>query len=144
LIWSRRNGTNGGGGGTSAGRDVVELTGGYYTSLEMATKAVAKIRSGKPILVSARLHAVQSNLDGNIATSRSRSAAPGVTVRYSHGYFAAAEPEPLVLKELIAKSRMELALSYDSQAKDIKLGLNATRCRGWAFRTKSERRSPST
>jgi VWFA-related protein len=112
--------------GARTGRDVAELTGGSYTSLDMATKALAKIDQASRFSYLLGYTPLNPNLDGQYRDVEVRVSRPGVTVRYSHGYFAAAEPEPLVLKELIAKSRMELALSYDSQAKDIKLGMNAT------------------
>jgi len=112
--------------GARSGRDIAELTGGSYTSLDMATKAVAKIDQASRFSYLLGYTPSNPNLDGNYRDVEVKVSRPGVTVRYSHGYFAAAEPEPLVLKELIAKSRMELALSYDSQAKDIKLGLTAT------------------
>ena len=121
------NGTTRTGGGSRSGHDVAELTGGYYTSLEMASKAVAKIDQASRFSYLLGYTPSDPNLDGKYRDVEVKVSRPGVTVRYSHGYFASAEPEPLVLKELIAMSRMELALSYDSQATDIKLGLNATR-----------------
>ena len=120
------NGTTRRGGGDRSGRDVAELTGGYYTSLEMATKAVAKIDQASRFSYLLGYTPSNPNLDGKYRDVEVKVSRPGVTVRYSHGYFAAAEPELLVLKDLIAKSRMEFALSYDSQARDIKLDLNAT------------------
>jgi hypothetical protein len=120
------NGTTRSGGGDRSGRDVVDLTGGYYTSLEMATKAVGKIDQASRFSYLLGYTPANPNLDGKYRDVEVKVSRPGVTVRYSHGYFAAAEPEPLVLKDLIAKSRVEFALSYDSQAKDIKLGLSAT------------------
>jgi len=120
------NGTTRSGGGDQAGRDVADLTGGYYTSLEMATKAVAKIDQASRFSYLLGYTPSNPNLDGKYRDVEVKVSRPGVTVRYSHGYFAAAEPEPLVLKELIAKSRLELALSYDSTAKDIKLDMTAT------------------
>jgi hypothetical protein len=112
--------------GSATGREVVELTGGSYTSLDMATKAVAKIDQASRFSYLLGYTPSNPDLDGKYRDVEVKVSRPGVTVRYSHGYFAAAEPEPLVLKELIAKTRVDLALSYDSQAKDIKLGLNAT------------------
>jgi hypothetical protein len=120
------NGTTRTGGGDPSGRDLVELTGGYYTSLEMATKAVAKIDQASRFSYLLGYTPFNPNLDGKYRDVEVKVSRPGVTVRYSHGYFASAEPEPLVLKDLIVKSRIELALSYDSTAKDIKLGLTAT------------------
>jgi hypothetical protein len=104
---------------------VAELTGGYYTSLEMATKAVAKIDQASRFSYLLGYTPSNPELDGKYRDVEVKVSRPGVTVRYSHGYFASAEPEPIVLKELLIKSRMELALSYDSTARDIKLGMTA-------------------
>jgi hypothetical protein len=46
---------------------------------------------------------------------------PGVTVRFRHGYFAAPEPPPLELEALVKRARIEAALAYEQQAKDIPL-----------------------
>jgi len=122
------NGTNarGGGGGSRSGRDVAELTGGYYTSVEMATKAVAKIDQATRFSYLLGYSPSNPVMDGRYRDVEVRVNRPDLTVRYRHGYFAAPEPPPLELKDLIAKSRIEAALSFESEAKDIKLGVNAS------------------
>jgi VWFA-related protein len=107
--------------GDPAGREVAELTGGYYTSLEMATKAVAKI--DELTRFSYLLGYTPSNpvLDGTFRDVQVTVNRPGVTVRFRHGYFAAPSPPPLELETLMKKARVEAALAYDQQAKDIPL-----------------------
>lgn len=51
---------------------------------------------------------------------------PGVTVRFRHGYFAAPEPPPLELEALVKRARIEAALAYDQEAKDIPLRVTVT------------------
>lgn len=129
------NGTNppgrggaggGGGGGSPNSRIVSELTGGYYTSVEMAAKAVAKIDQATRFSYLLGYAPVSQTLDGRYRDVEVKVNRGDVTVRYNHGYFASAEPPPLELKELVIKSRVEAALSYDSNAKDIPLTVKAT------------------
>jgi VWFA-related protein len=110
-----------GGGGDVPGREVAELTGGYYTSLEMATKAAAKVAETSRFSYLLGYTPSNPNLDGTFRDVAVTVNRPGVTVRYRHGYFAAPEPPPLELEKLIKKSRIETALAYDQQATDIPL-----------------------
>ncbi len=110
--------------GDPAGREVAELTGGFYSSLDMATKAVAKI--DELTRFSYLLGYTPSNpaLDGTFRDVEVTVNRPGVIVRFRHGYFAADEPPPLELEALVKRSRIETALAYDQQAKDIPLTVN--------------------
>ena len=115
------NGTGPRSSGDPAGREVAERTGGFYSSLDMATKAVAKIDESTRF--SYLLGYTPSNpaLDGTFRDVEVTVNRPGVTVRFRHGYFAADEPPPLELEALVKRSRIETALAYDQQAKDIPL-----------------------
>ena len=115
------NGTTRTGGGDPAGREVTELTGGYYTSVEMATKAVAKVDDLTRF--SYLLGYTPSNpaLDGTFRDVEVKVNRPDVTVRFRHGYFAAPEPPPLEMEALLKRARVEAALAYDQQATDIPL-----------------------
>ncbi len=115
------NGTGLRSSGDPAGRRVTDLTGGYYSSLEMATKAVAKIDESTRF--SYLLGYTPSNpaLDGTFRDVVVTVNRPGVTVRFRHGYFAAEEPPPIELEALVKRSRIETALAYDQEAKDIPL-----------------------
>ncbi len=106
--------------------DVTDLTGGSYTSVDMATKAVAKIDQATRFSYLLGYAPSNPTLDGRYRDVEVKVNRPDVTVRFSHGYYAAAQPEPLALKELIIKSRLDMALAYDSQAKDIKLGVTTS------------------
>ena len=113
------NGTTRTGGGDPAGREVAEKTGGYYSSVEMAPKAVAKVDALTRF--SYLLGYTPSNpaLDGKFRDVDVVVNRPGATVRFRHGYFAAPEPPPLELEMLMKKARIETALAYDQESKDI-------------------------
>jgi VWFA-related protein len=113
------------GGGDPAGRVIAELSGGYYTSAEMATKAAGKIDQATRF--SYLLGYVPSNpeLDGRYRDVEVKVNRPDVTVRYRHGYFAAEQPEPLELKDLLVKARLETALAIEQQAEDIPITASA-------------------
>ena len=113
------NGTTRTGGGDPAGREVAEKTGGYYSSVEMAPKAVAKVDALTRF--SYLLGYTPSNpaLDGKFRDVDVIVNRPGATVRFRHGYFAAPEPPPLELEMLMKKARIETALAYDQESKDI-------------------------
>jgi hypothetical protein len=113
------NGTGPRSSGDPAGREVTQLTGGYYTSLEMATNAVAQIDALTRF--SYLLGYTPSNpvLDGKFRDVDVVVNRPGATVRFRHGYYAAPSPPPLELEAMIKRARIESALAYDQQAKDI-------------------------
>jgi len=116
-----------GGGGDPAGRIVAELSGGYYTSLEMASKATAKIDQATRFSYLLGYSPSNPDLDGKYRDVEVKVNRPGVTVRYRHGYFSAEQPEPLEMKDLLVKSRLEIALALDQQAKDIPITATVTR-----------------
>ena len=120
------NGTTRTGGGDPAGRDVAELSGGYYSSVEMATKAVGKIDA--LTRSSYLLGYAPSNpaLDGRFRDVDVEVNRPGVTVRFRHGYFAAPEPPPLELETLVKRARVEAARAFEQEAKDIPLTVTVT------------------
>lgn len=121
-------GTNpyGGISGSPASRELAELTGGYYSSVEMASKAVTKLDGATRFSYLLGYAPSSPTLDGRYRDVEVQVNRPGATVRYSHGYFAAAQPPALDLKELMIKSRLDAVLAFDSTAKDIELKVTAT------------------
>jgi VWFA-related protein len=115
------NGTTRTGGGDGPGREVAEQTGGYYTSLETATKAAAKVDEMSRFSYLLGYTPSNPNLDGTFRNVEVKINRPDVTVRFRHGYFAAEEPPPIELETLVKKARIENALAYDQEAKDIPL-----------------------
>lgn len=115
------NGTATWGGGDLAGRRVTELTGGYYTSVDMASKAVAKVDELTRFSYLLGYTPSNPDLDGTFRDVEVKVNRPGLTLRFRHGYFAAEEPPPVELEALVKKARIETALSFDQEAKDIPL-----------------------
>ncbi|HEX5071059.1 MAG TPA: VWA domain-containing protein [Vicinamibacterales bacterium] len=112
--------------GDEPGRVVTELTGGYYTSLETASKAVAKIDALTRFSYLLGYTPSNPDLDGTFRDVQVIVNRPDLTIRFRHGYFAAPEPEPLELEAMVKQARIETALSYDQQATDIPLNATAT------------------
>jgi hypothetical protein len=121
LIATNGTARRGGGGGDAAGRELVERTGGYYTSLEMAPKAVAKVDALTRFSYLLGYTPSNPDLDGTFRDVQVVVNRPDLTVRFRHGYFAAPEPPPLELEAMVKQARMETALAYDQQATDIPL-----------------------
>jgi VWFA-related protein len=107
--------------GDATGRHVAELTGGFYSSLDMATKAVAKIDELTRFSYLLGYTPSNPDLDGTFRDVQVVVNRPDLTVRFRHGYFAAPEPEPLELAAMVKRARVETALAYDQQATDIPL-----------------------
>jgi hypothetical protein len=126
LIATNGTARRGGGGGDAAGRELVERTGGYYTSLEMAPKAVAKVDALTRFSYLLGYTPSNPDLDGTFRDVQVVVNRPDLTVRFRHGYFAAPEPPPLELEAMVKKARIETALAYDQQSTDIPLRATAT------------------
>jgi VWFA-related protein len=107
-------------------RDVVEATGGYYTSLEMAAKAMTKLDQATRFSYLLGYTPVNPALDGKSRDVSVKVNRKDVTVRFQHGYDAVGAPDPAELKELLFKSRLESALAYTSNARDITVNVEAT------------------
>lgn len=120
------SGTSGGATFRSPSADVAELTGGYYTSVEMAKKALGKIDQAARFSYLLGYSPSDPTLDGKFRDVRVKVNRPGVTVRFQHGYYAAPEIDPVEMKELMKKARVEAALAYDSRTTEIPLTVNAT------------------
>ena len=115
------NGTGPRSSGDPAGREVANLTGGYYTSLEMASKAVGKIDELTRFSYLLGYEPSNPAMDGRFREVEVKVNRPGVTVRYRHGYFAAPDPPPLEMEALTKRARVEAALAYEQEAQDIPL-----------------------
>jgi len=107
-------------------RDVIEATGGYYTSLEMAPKAMAKVDQATRFSYLLGYTPVNPTLDGKFREVNVKVNRKDVTVRFQHGYDAVGAPDPAELKELLFKSRLESALAYTSNARDVTVNVEAT------------------
>ena len=118
-----------GNGGFSWGsRKVAELTGGFYSTLEYASNAMAKIDRKSRFSYLLGYVPLNPDLDGGFREIDVKVNRGGTVVRFGHGYYARPEPEPIgaaEMTELIVKSRIEVALQYTSNAHDIPLNVMA-------------------
>jgi hypothetical protein len=108
-----------------ASRDVVEQTGGYYSTLEVTNKGLTKLDNSTRFSYLLGYAPSNPNLDGKYRTVDVKVNRKNATVKLQHGYYATADPDPLELKDLIIKARLEAVLAYDQQATDIPLTATA-------------------
>ncbi len=123
-VWT--DGTKRTGGGCLACRDLAELTGGYYTSLEVMETALAQLDQRSRSFYLLGYVPVNPAMDGKYRHVRVEVNRPNVTVNYRHGYFASEEIPALQIKELVAATRANTLASFDENVTDIDIELQAT------------------
>jgi hypothetical protein len=106
-------------------RDLVEGTGGYYTSLEVGPEAIAKIEESTRTSYLLGYAPVNSALDGTYRDVQVKVRRPGVVVRFRRGYYAAPEPDPEALREALARTNFSAAERLDVDARDVTVRLAA-------------------
>ena len=106
-------------------RDVTDATGGYYTSLLTADKALAQVDQASRFTYLLGYAPFDPTLDGKYRDVRVTVNRPDVVVQFRRGYYAATDADPAEVAEWIRQSRVDAALSYDSAARDIPLTLTA-------------------
>jgi len=102
-----------------------QLTGGMFTGVSMAEKALTLIdqRSRSSYLIG--YEPVNAVLDGDFREVRVKVNRPGVTVLFRHGYFAAERPDVGDVNDVIALARVESAVRLDHTSTDIGLDVQA-------------------
>jgi VWFA-related protein len=124
YVWTR--GTNlRGSSGCPACRDVSDLTGGHYTSMDYADSALARIDQATRLTYLLGYAPVDPTLDGKYRDVSVIVNRPGVIVQFRHGYYAAGEPNAEEVAEMIRQVRVDAALAYDSAATDIPVSITA-------------------
>ncbi|HEX5069306.1 MAG TPA: VWA domain-containing protein [Vicinamibacterales bacterium] len=101
------------------------LTGGVFTGVSMADKALAQVdqRSRTSYLIG--YEPVNTVLDGGFRNIVVKVRRPGVTVLFRHGYFAAERPGAADVNDAIALARVETALRFSANSTDIGLDIRA-------------------
>lgn len=109
-----------------------DLTGGKFTGVTMAEKALTQIdqRSRSSYLLG--YEPINAVLDGAFRQVRVKVNRPGVTVLYRHGYDAAERPDQADVNDAIAMARVESAVRLNQTSKDIALELHANSVRNGA------------
>ena len=106
-------------------RDLVELTGGFYSSLDMMETALAKVDQRSRSFYLLGYTPSSTVLDHQYRHVRVEVARSGVTVSFRHGYFASEETPPLEMKSFVATTRSKTLEAFDENALDIGLQLEA-------------------
>ena len=102
-------------------QQIAELNGGTYTGVTTADKALERVDALSRTSYLVGYAPSNPELDGKYRKVDVKINRKDLIVRYRHGYYAASEPEPLELKELVSSSRLEGAVSSGSGATDIKI-----------------------
>lgn len=123
-IWTSGTGMRGASGCLPC-RDLVERTGGFYTSLDPMEAALEKVdrRSRSSYLIG--YVPVSKTTDGQYRHVRVEVARPDVTVSHRYGYFANDEPPPAELKAFVAATRTKTLVAFDENVRDIALKIDA-------------------
>lgn len=109
-------------------RRVAELTGGHYSTLDYVDKSLNRIDRKSRFSYLLGYTPLNPQLDGRFREVDVKVDRGDVVVRFAMGYYARPEPEPpdpVVLKELLQRARIENALSDAAFATDIPLGVTA-------------------
>lgn len=108
-------------GAIQASQHIAALTGGFFTGVRMANQALAIIEESTRHSYLLGYSPLNPNLDGTFRDVRVEVTRPGLTVRHQHGYYAAEEIPPPVLREMLTLSRVDAAASLGQAATGIKV-----------------------
>ena len=97
-------------------RDIVEATGGFFSSVDSAAVALEKIDQRTRTSYLLGYEPSNPDLDGRYRRVRVEVNREDVTVLYRNGYFASEDLPPADLKEKVARTRRDSALASDSDA----------------------------
>jgi hypothetical protein len=100
-------------------RDIVEATGGFFSSVDTAAEALDKIDQRTRTSYLIGYEPSNPDLDDRYRRVRVVVNRPNVTVLYRDGYFASEELAPGDLKEKVARTRAGAALVSDANATGI-------------------------
>jgi VWFA-related protein len=106
-------------------RDIADLTGGSYTTVDYASRALAGIDQASRSSYLIGYAPVDHAVDGAYREITVTVNRPDVVVRFQKGYVARAEVEPVDLQEMVAESRVTGALMSGFDAKEIGLDIRA-------------------
>jgi len=100
-------------------RDLVEATGGLYSTVDTAAAALDKIDQRTRTSYLIGYEPSNPDLDGRYRRVRVEVNRPHVTVLYGDGYFASEALSPADLKEKVARTRTDSALTSDANATSL-------------------------
>jgi VWFA-related protein len=111
--------------GCSPCRDLAELTGGLYTSLDMMDAALAKVDRRSRSFYLLGYVPSSTTLDRQYRHVRVDVARRDVTVAFRHGYFASEEIPALEEKAFVARTRSNTLKAFDENVSDVDLHVEA-------------------
>jgi hypothetical protein len=100
-------------------RDLVDATGGFYSTVDSAAGALVKLDQRTRTSYLIGYEPSNPVMDDRYRRVRVEVNRPNVTVLYRDGYFASEELAPGDLKEKVARTRADTALASDANATGI-------------------------
>ncbi len=105
-------------------RDLVDATGGFFSSVDTAAEALEKLDQRTRTSYLIGYEPSNPDLDDRYRRVRVEVSRPNVTVLYHDGYFASEELPPADLKEKVARIRSDSALTSDANATGLGVRAN--------------------
>jgi hypothetical protein len=105
-------------------RDLVEATGGFFSSVDTAAEALGKLDERTRTSYLIGYEPSNPDLDDRYRRVRVEVDRPNVTVLYHDGYFASEDVSPADLKEKVARTRTNSALASDANATGLSVRAN--------------------
>ena len=105
-------------------RDLVDATGGFFSSVDTAAKALDKLDQRTRTSYLIGYEPSNPDLDDRYRRVRVEVNRPNMTVLYRDGYFASEELSPADLKEKVARIRTDSALTSDANATGLGVRAN--------------------
>jgi hypothetical protein len=100
-------------------RDVVDWTGGRYSSLDMATTTLAEIDRSTRATYLLGYAPLDAALDGRYREIDVRVDRPGVELRFRRGYYAEDQPDPDEIRAAFMQSRLDAARTIAADAGEL-------------------------
>jgi VWFA-related protein len=112
--------------GPASAENMTEMTGGYFTGVNYADVALARIDERSRVSYLLGYAPANTTLDGKYREIKVSVNRPDVTVVFQRGYYATGEPSPVDLREMVTDARLAAAGTSDEVGGGIELTANAS------------------
>jgi VWFA-related protein len=114
----------------ASSQNIAEFTGGQYTGVTYGEKFAERIDAATRSGYQLGYYPANTAIDGKYRKVTVKVNRRGATVLYARGYFAREEVATIDRRQVISQSRVEAALRYGEEVRDLKVLATARRGRG--------------